>query len=177
MKTVFSQRLKQARETKGISLKELRETVGVSQSTMSHYSSGGVLPPLDVACRIAEALDVTVDWLCGKEKKETVSNLGDVARILLSACDAVEGSYVGIVKMMQNPDFEDSIHFTLTHPEIADFFYKASKFRVITNGSSDEKELYDTWVEKKLRELEKKSCLTREQKNILLPFDEKGEHE
>lgn len=80
----FAQRLQQARESKKLTLKRLKEKTGISMSALSHYSSGINLPPLDIAAKLADALDVSLDWLCSaepevKQQKEIFSNCEEVA--------------------------------------------------------------------------------------------------
>lgn len=62
---LFTQRLKEAREKEGLSLKELQARVGISLSALNNYVAGRTLPPLDVAARLAAELHVSLDWLSG----------------------------------------------------------------------------------------------------------------
>ena len=82
---IFAARFKEAREKKNITIKALQPLVGASPSAMNGYSTGKNLPPLDIACKIATELDVSLDWLCGIET--TTRNVGihtnsDVLRFL-----------------------------------------------------------------------------------------------
>ena len=69
---LFSERLKKARADKGWSQIKLADAVGVRQNTISGYENSagekGNSPKLDVAARIAECLDVSLDWLVGMDK-------------------------------------------------------------------------------------------------------------
>ena len=51
---LFAARMREARKKQGIELKTLRELVGISQSAMSHYSTGTTIPPLTHAVKIAQ---------------------------------------------------------------------------------------------------------------------------
>lgn len=66
---VFSERMKTARVEKRLSQAELAKAVGVSAATISSYETTNdpKMPSLDKAAAIAEALGVSLDWLCGKE--------------------------------------------------------------------------------------------------------------
>lgn len=66
---LFAERLKAARTQKHISQAELAKSVGVSAATISSYEtpSGAKVPSLDKAAAIASELDISLDWLCGKE--------------------------------------------------------------------------------------------------------------
>lgn len=68
--TTFAQRMKQAREKKGLKQNELAKAVGVTPTTISAYEKSdtdgnGKKPTLENAQAIAEVLDVSLDWLCG----------------------------------------------------------------------------------------------------------------
>ena len=62
---IFTQRLKEAREKEGLSLKELQSRVGISLSALNNYVAGKTIPPLDVAVKLAKELHVSLDWLSG----------------------------------------------------------------------------------------------------------------
>ena len=54
---IFSQRLKKAREQKGISQRALGTRVGLSDKSISHYENGLVYPPVGNLLKIAKELD------------------------------------------------------------------------------------------------------------------------
>ena len=61
--------MRSIRKSKGMTMKELGELVGVAEVTVSFYETGKREPSLDVLCKIADALDVSLDMLVrGKEK-------------------------------------------------------------------------------------------------------------
>lgn len=60
----LADRIKQLRAEAGLSQAELAERVGGTDARqISRYEHGRVTPSLDVAVRIAEALDVSLDYL------------------------------------------------------------------------------------------------------------------
>lgn len=60
----FKDRLREEIEYKGISGKELAAKVGISYSTfLSYIDVRGVLPNVETAVKIAEALGLTVEYL------------------------------------------------------------------------------------------------------------------
>lgn len=65
----FATRLSEARKKNGLSQIELAKQIGVSQGTISAYEKGtgqkGSGPTVEKVARIAVALGVSVDWLCG----------------------------------------------------------------------------------------------------------------
>ena len=63
---VFAARLRQARQTKGVSQAALAEAVGTRQSQISRIESGRRLPDSETLCRLADALELTMDYLVGR---------------------------------------------------------------------------------------------------------------
>lgn len=63
---IFCERLKKAMKAKGIKNKELAKAICMTNCTISLYRNGKKLPYLDNAFYLADALGVSLDWLCGK---------------------------------------------------------------------------------------------------------------
>ena len=101
---LFAERFKEAREKSGLTLKELKERVGVSISALSHYANGANLPPLDVASKIAKELKVSLDWLCGLESdapavdRAELNNCADAVRYLRALHHAFGGSTLSLAR-------------------------------------------------------------------------------
>ena len=154
-KDTFAERLRLAREKKGMGLKELREAVGVSQSAMSHYSTGATLPPLDVAVKIADALGVSLNWLCGKDEFLTPKNsCGYVVRMMLKIVDAYPFWSTPSIDTWQT-DKHDFVRLTIddTAPIFA-FFQKKERFEEMARENAEAKEMYDAWLAGALRDLD-----------------------
>ena len=64
---IFKERLVYAMRCGGVNAIELAEAIGAKQPTVSAYRSGVCYPSLDKAMKIAKALGVSLDWLCGLE--------------------------------------------------------------------------------------------------------------
>ncbi len=66
---IFSERLKQARQQKGLTQQALANLIGVTNVCISDYENTrkNKLPSLDKAYDLANALNVSLDWLCGYE--------------------------------------------------------------------------------------------------------------
>jgi transcriptional regulator with XRE-family HTH domain len=63
---LFPRRLRAARELRALSQQELADRAHLQQATVSLYENGVRRPSLDNLHRIAEALDVTSDYLLGR---------------------------------------------------------------------------------------------------------------
>lgn len=80
--TLFSKRLKEAREKSDLTQIALAKMINVTPQTISSYEKGKTgeklkLPTLDKAVLIAEKLGVSLDWLCGSQDNMQGYDLGD----------------------------------------------------------------------------------------------------
>jgi transcriptional regulator with XRE-family HTH domain len=63
---VFPERLRAAREKRGLSQGELAARAGLQASAISHFETGSRKPSFDNLRRLADALNVTTDYLLGR---------------------------------------------------------------------------------------------------------------
>jgi len=63
---VFPERLRTAREKRGLTQAELAKRAGLQDSAISHFENGARKPSFDNLRRLADALDVTTDYLLGR---------------------------------------------------------------------------------------------------------------
>lgn len=63
---VFRERVRLAREMRGLSQAELAKRAGLQDSAISHFETGTRKPSFDNLRRLADALDVTTDYLLGR---------------------------------------------------------------------------------------------------------------
>ncbi len=77
---IFSQRLRKAREDKKLSQTELAEKDGFQPSAISHFETGKRSPSFANLKKLADALEVTVDYLLGRA--EEPQNQGLAAEVL-----------------------------------------------------------------------------------------------
>lgn len=64
---VFSERLKELRLKKGLTQTELGEKVGVKQNTFTNWEKGRREPSSENLIKLADLLEVSLDWLFGRE--------------------------------------------------------------------------------------------------------------
>jgi transcriptional regulator with XRE-family HTH domain len=77
---MFSKRLKELRNQKGIYQKELAEVLGVSRPTITQYEQGKRNPDTDMLNKIADYFEVSVDYLLGRtNKKNEMAKLEKIA--------------------------------------------------------------------------------------------------
>ncbi|MEN7529298.1 helix-turn-helix transcriptional regulator [Cupriavidus sp. DL-D2] len=61
----FAQRLKLARQERGMTQRLLSQRSGVPQSTICHYEMGDMEPGIENLIAMLKILDCTADWLLG----------------------------------------------------------------------------------------------------------------
>jgi len=64
-KDVFRSRLTHLRESKGLSMRRLAKTIGLSQSAIGQFEKGASLPALDTLTALAKFFGVSTDYLLG----------------------------------------------------------------------------------------------------------------
>jgi len=77
---IFSKRLREARDLRGLSQAQLAAKSGLPPASVSHFESGPRKPSFDNLKALASALDVTTDYLLGRSdtpeaSAETVGRL------------------------------------------------------------------------------------------------------
>lgn len=65
-KDVFTERLKAARQLRGLGQAELASKSGLPTTSISHFESGNRKPSFDNLRRLAKALDASTDYLLGR---------------------------------------------------------------------------------------------------------------
>jgi transcriptional regulator with XRE-family HTH domain len=63
---VFSKRLKEVRELRGLNQVDLANKAGLQPTAISHFETGGRAPSFDNLRRLADALNVSTDYLIGR---------------------------------------------------------------------------------------------------------------
>lgn len=66
----FRNRINELLKVKGIKQADLCRMTGLSTALISKYSTGQTSPTLDNAIKIADALDITLDELVGRNREE-----------------------------------------------------------------------------------------------------------
>lgn len=88
--TDVGDRIRDARKRLGLNQEELAELARLNRVTIAKYESGKVEPGAQALSRIADALEVTVDELLGRNKTESPKSPAahtDEARILATGID------------------------------------------------------------------------------------------
>lgn len=64
--SIVSERLKKARERKGLKQVDVFERTGINNKTLSRYENGGSEPDTQTLTQLADLYEVTTDWLLGR---------------------------------------------------------------------------------------------------------------
>lgn len=67
VREVFAKKLREARLAKGWTQQELADSIDTVNVLIGKYERAEVVPRLDTVKRLADALGVTIGWLCGEE--------------------------------------------------------------------------------------------------------------
>ncbi len=74
---IFQERLKKAREIRELSQNDLADRAGMPASSIAHFEGGSRKPSFDSLRRIANALEVTTDYLLGRVEEPGLAQAGD----------------------------------------------------------------------------------------------------
>lgn len=86
--TVFAKNMEAQRKRLKLYQKDIAEKTGLTKAAISSYEKGTKLPNLENAIKIANALDTTVDELCGmKSNVATMSTYSDLLEVLMNIVD------------------------------------------------------------------------------------------
>ena len=157
MKNVFSERIKQARIDAGMTQAELAKESGLSCATISSYERGLKAPNVSIAAAIARVLRVSIDWLVGLDDNQTPqqpSTLGDCARIMLDAISTWESQ--GLIDRIEiGGNAQERLTLKLSDGLLLDFIQDWAKVHEMYTEKVINLEMYEAWVEKRIRELAK----------------------
>jgi transcriptional regulator with XRE-family HTH domain len=86
----FGRRLREIRLDRPLSLKQLAGRAGVSLSALGRYERGRTVPGLDAAVALAEALDVSIDYLAtGKGPGRLNSSSSSLLERIIQAIESL----------------------------------------------------------------------------------------
>ena len=81
----FGDNMMLIRKKRGFSQVALGKSIGTSGDVIGRYERGDIKPSIDVVAKIADALEVSIDYLIGKTDlqldKEAVDRLVDISKL------------------------------------------------------------------------------------------------
>lgn len=162
---IFSERLKQLRNSLNITQKEFAKKIGVTAAALSAYENNQKNPSIAVARRIAENFHVSIDWLCGFSEK-MVSNkkpkkFSDIIQLLFQ----IEDSYLQITPKTLTPkNFNKKTFLSFFGDDIEDIENIEDMDSVIFFDDTEMKFFIKEW--EKMKNLYKKNLIDKEVYNL-----------
>lgn len=65
--TIFTERLKELRLKKGLTQQQIADEIGVNRGSYSNWEKGKREPSFENLIKLADLLEVSLDWLFGRE--------------------------------------------------------------------------------------------------------------
>ena len=65
---IFGKKLREVRKSKKLTQKELAEQIGIKRNTYSDWENGKTEPSFENIVKLADLLDVSLDWLFERDK-------------------------------------------------------------------------------------------------------------
>ena len=192
--TLFSQRLDDAIKASGMKQIELADKIGVSQQTISSYVRAATTkkqPSLQNLVDIADALEVSLDWLLGRSIKEpkelgssTVSCLDvykkieDLIAMTNGELTTCERRYIDTdgIDSSGNGEYEKVLQVSIRAPALSQYLANRKTMLALRNKETIDSQLFDAWEEGALAKLDMESyqkldaCIPYREKEIDLPF-------
>lgn len=66
---MLSERIRELRISRNLSQVELAKRLGISKQSLSNWENDNIMPSIDMLVRLATCLDVSTDYLLGREDR------------------------------------------------------------------------------------------------------------
>lgn len=136
MGDIFKKRLKQLREKKGVTQKDVADAIGATAQSIIAYEKGERIPNIDKAAKIARYFGVSLDWLCGLLDDTANATNRQIVHMLRVIAEKTGHTVSKIEGFKHSKDVEK-------------YFADLEKMKgLLANGDIDQ-ELFDLWEEKR----------------------------
>ena len=71
---IFAKRFAQLRKSRGVTLQELGDALGITNQAVSYYETGKQLPRFEILCGIADYFGVSLDYLVGRSDRDEIES-------------------------------------------------------------------------------------------------------
>ena len=145
----FAKRLRESRAKTGLTQKELAAKVGIAAATLSAYEASGKPPTIETAMKLADILDVSLDWLCGREvASDRLETYGDAIALI----DKLVRSGLDVV-MSADRDYNHlQAIITINDNQLSKFFEGWADVVKLYTANTIGDEMYSPWLEKQIKE-------------------------
>jgi len=152
--SVFAERLKEVREKRGLSLTGLSKLTDVKVQSLSTYEATGPkrkTPTIANAARLAAALGVSLDWLCGLTRSERGTKLESYGDATSQILDLGEQLYK---VQIESAEKENYVAVVLYDSVLGSFFREYDKMRSLLHKEKViTEELFDLWLSDRMNKL------------------------
>lgn len=146
---IFSKKLKQCRSDKHLTQRQVAEMSGLTPATISAYEKGVKNPSFESAVLLANTLDVSLDWLCGKESVlSEPQTYADAIAYLVNLANYID-FFVDTVQI-QSDSFSDIYkYFCLAFKDctLNPFFEGLRRMKQLLDDKIIDKDIFDSWIE------------------------------
>lgn len=143
----FSQRLREARERQGLTAAELSRQSDVAVQSLSCYESTSPKnhkqPKIESAVKLAKALGVSVDWLCGVDEElnsKQFTSYKDIVKCLLTLGECFYRARI------YAPKDKAHVEIAFFDGTLARFFQEYNKMVSLLNDETITDEIFETWL-------------------------------
>ena len=177
-KSTFAKRLKESRISARLTQAELSKISGVTAATISAYESSdenkGKNPSLENAVKLAQALKVSLDWLCGVAVNNEKIQISDFLKMLVKIndttfCTTIEqvtedffDNHPSLLELTS--DTEVNARFVSPYPLavvsfdnhlINNFLIEWSNMKSLRYRGTIDDDLYNLWLNKQFETIDK----------------------
>ena len=154
-KKIFSERIKELRNSRKETQKEFAAAVNSTAATISAYENGTKNPSLEVVASIAKTCSVSIDWLCGlsnkKQINKKVETYSDILSFLYEITLADYNYLLGFSIDFEQRTYDDRIyHYGVIYFNgdiIVDALIGFNKIYDLYNSQTITDEMYTTLME------------------------------
>lgn len=159
--SIISDNLLAVRNSKKLLQKDVAAQTGITATALSAYEKGQREPTLTILVRLAKFYGVSIDWLCGIERKPEVKKpedmtRADVIRGLIALQENVEYSKIRCTDIC-NAEYGTETYRVAFEIEsdsnwCTAFFEKYTALQSLYKSGDIDSEVLEAWKEKKLIE-------------------------
>ncbi|MGN1379981.1 MAG: helix-turn-helix domain-containing protein [Bacilli bacterium] len=172
-KGVFGGRILELRKKLKLSQDEFAKKTSISTQSISKYELGENVPGIDTVFKIANACNVSIDWLCGKEEKNSrieqdISNDEEALRTIVKLGNYYGESFNFLFsdghhclsenEINRYKDFDKNkmeIVFYIEDSYVTQFFKEYMKLKELKDTGVINQDMFDTWVYSRIKDITK----------------------
>lgn len=147
---IFAKRLKELRLSLNLTQKEFADKVDLTASALSAYENNVKNPSVAVAKRIAEKINVSIDWLCGLSDKMTPNDDIVTYSDAIKAFDKLDEAFsirINIADLAGG-----SLYYpVIIDPIFQDYLKEWSEILSLYHKETIDDKLYNLWIEDKAK--------------------------